>query len=114
MIFKVLILLIFCKSMTTPEDKRIKEFIKNFFKQHKLFKEVSYSSKPDAALLYKKNDLTFHHIIIFNEVKKTPPEDIEDGWGVVYFKNTNPHDSRKASHGYVRRVVQKSCVRNYT
>ena len=100
--------------MTTPEDKRIKKFIKNFFKQHKLFKEVSYSSQPDAALLYKKNDLTFHHIIIFNEVKKAPPEDIEDGWGIVYFKNTNPHDSRKASHGYVRRVVQKSCVRNYT
>ena len=67
-------------------------------------------------LLYyiKKNDLTFHHIIIFNEVKKTPPEDNEDGWGVVYFKNTNPHDSRKASHGYVKRVVQKSCVRNHT
>ena len=97
--------------MTTPEDKRIKKFIKNFFKHHNQFKEVSYSSKPDAALLYKKNDLTFHHIIIFNEVKKTPPE---DGWGVVYLKNTNPHDSRKASRGYVRRVVQKSCVRNYT
>ena len=99
--------------MTTPEDKRIKKIIKNFFKQHKLFKEVSYSSQPDAALLYKKNNLTFHHIIIFNEVKKTPPEDIEDGWGVVYFKNTNPHDSKRVSHGYVRRVVQKSCVRNY-
>ena len=101
--------------MTTPEDKRIKKFIKNFFKQHKLFKEVSYSSQPDAALLYKKNNLTFHHIIIFNDVKKkTQPEDILDGWGVVYLKNTNPHDSSKASHGYVRRVVQKSCVRNYT
>ena len=102
--------------MTTPEDKRIKKFIKNFFKLHKQFKEVSYSSKPDAALLYKKNDLTSHHIVIFNEVKKTPPEDDEDedGWGVVYLKNINPHDSRKASRGYVERVVQKSCVRNYT
>ena len=40
--------------MTTPEDKRIKKFIKNFFKLHNQFKEVSYSSKPDAALLYKK------------------------------------------------------------
>ena len=99
--------------MTTPEDKRIKKFIKNFFKQHKLFKEVSYSSQPDAALLYKKNDLTFHHIVIFNEVNKNTPEDIEeDGWGVVYLKNTNPHDSRKVTHGYVGRVV-KSCVRNY-
>ena len=74
--------------MTTPEDKRIKKFIKNFFKHHKQFKEVSYSSKPDAALLYKKNDLTSHHIIIFNEVKKTPPEDNEDedGWGVYTLK----------------------------
>ena len=100
--------------MTTPEDKRIKKFIKNFFKQHKQFKEVSYSSKPDAALLYKKNDLTSYHIIMFNEIKKTPQEDIEDGWGVVYFKNTNPHDSIKASRGYVKRIVQKSCIRNYT
>ena len=100
--------------MTTPEDKRIKKFLKIFFKLHKQFKEVSYSSKPDAALLYKKNDLTSHHIVIFNEVKKTLPVDDEDGWGVVYFKNTNPHDSRKASRGYVSRVVQKSCVRNYT
>ena len=40
--------------MTISEDKRIKKFIKNFFKKHKQFKEVSYSSKPDAALLYKK------------------------------------------------------------
>ena len=63
--------------MTTPEDKRIKKFIKNFFKQNKMFKKVSYSSKPDAALIYKKNDLTFHHIVIFDEVKKTPPEDNE-------------------------------------
>ena len=101
--------------MTTEQgDKKIKKFIKNFFKQHKQFKEVSHSSKPDAALLYKKNDLTFHHIAIFNEVNKNPPEDIEeDGWGVVYLKNTNPHDSRKATHGYVGRVVKKSCVRNY-
>ena len=104
---------------TTEElakDKRIKKFLKDFFKIHKQFKEVSYSSKPDAVLLYKKDDLTFHHIVIFNEVKKTPPEDDEDedGWGIVYLKNTNPHDSRKASHGYVRRVVQKSLARNYT
>ena len=40
--------------MTTPEDKRIKKFLKDFFKFHKQFKEVSYSSKPDAVLLYKK------------------------------------------------------------
>ena len=100
--------------MTTPKDKRIKKFIKNFFKVHKQFKEVSYSFKPDAALLYKKNNLTFYHIVIFNEVKKTLSEDEEDGWGVVYLKNTNSHDSRKTTHGYVRRVIQKSCVRNYT
>ena len=99
--------------MATPEDKRIKKFLKKFFKLHKQFKEVSYSSKPDAVLIYKKDNLTFHHIVIFNEVKKTPPEDDEDGWGAVYLKNTNPHDSRKASRGYVRRVVQKSCACNY-
>ena len=91
--------------MTTQEDKLIKKFINKFFNCHKQFKETSCYSKPDAALLYKKNDLTFHQIIIFNEVKKNPPEDIEDGWDIVYLKNTNPHDSRRASRGYVRRVV---------
>ena len=100
--------------MTTQEDKLIKKFINKFFKCHKQFKEASYSSKPDAAILYKKNDLTFHHIVIFNEVNKIPPEDNEDGWGVLYFKNTNPHDSKKATHGYIQRVVKKSFVRNYT
>ena len=45
--------------MTTAEDKRIKKFIKNFFKLHNQFKEVSYSTKPDAALLYKKMFLLF-------------------------------------------------------
>ena len=102
--------------MTTAEDKRIEKFIKNFFKHHSQFKEVSYSSKPDAVLLYKKDDLSSHHIVIFNEVKKAPPQDDddEDNWGAVYLKNTNSHDSRKATRGYVRQVVQKSCVRNYT
>ena len=100
--------------MTTQEDKRIKKFIKNFFKKHKQFKEASYSSKPDAAILYKKNDLTSYHIIVFNEVNKTLPADNEDDWDVVYLKNTNPHDSRKTTHGYVVRAVKKSCERNYT
>ena len=94
--------------MTTPEDKRVKKFIKIFFKKHTQFKEVSYSSEPDGAVLYKKNDLTFYQIIIFNEVKKIPQGDIEDGYDIVYFKHTNPHDNMKASHGYVKRIaVQK-------
>ena len=100
--------------MTTLKDKRIKKFIKNFFKLHKQFKEVSHSSEPDAVLIYKKNDFTSHHIIVINKFIKTLPVDNEDDWGVVYLKNTNPHDSRKTTHGYVIRAVKKSCERNYT
>ena len=102
--------------MTTLEDKRIKKFIKSFFKQHKQFKEVSKFSKPDGVLIYEKNDLTSHHIVIFNEVTKTLPIDNDDScdWGVVYFKNTNPHDSKRTTHGYVRRTVEKTFLRNYT
>ena len=92
--------------MTTQEDKLVKKIIDKFFKCHKQFKEASCYSRPDAALLYKKDNLTFHKIIIFDEANKNPQEYNKDGYDIIYLKNTNPHDSRKASQGYVRRTVK--------
>ena len=100
--------------MTTPEDKRIKNFLKIFFKLHKQFKEVSDASNCDAILIFDKTKLKSYHIVICNEIKKDDPPDQDDSCKIVYLKNSNPHDSRKATRGYVRRVTQKFILRNYT
>ena len=101
---------------TTEElakDKRIKKFLKDFFKVHKQFKEVSDTSNCDAILLFDKTNLKSYHIVIRNEIKKDDPPEPDDSCIVIYLKNTNPHDSRKSTRGYVRRVTQKSRVCNY-
>ena len=57
---------------TTEElakDKRIKNFLKKFFKLHKQFKEVSKESKFDAILFFNKDELKSYHIVVCNEVK---------------------------------------------
>ena len=100
--------------MTTPEDKRIKIFLKNFFKLHKQFKEVSDASNCYAILIFDKTKLKSYHIVIRNEIKKDDPPDPDDSCKIVYLKNSNPHDSKKATRGYVRRVTQKFILRNYT
>ena len=119
MILKVLILPIYCRIMATTEElaknKRIKNFLKDFFKVHKQFKEVSDASNCDAILIFDKTKLKSCHIVVYNEVKKdNPPPDPDDSCKIVYLKNSNPHDSRKATRGYVRRVTQKFILRNYT
>ena len=103
---------------TTEElakDKLIKDFLKKFFKVHKQFKETSESDTYDAVLLFDKTNLKSYHIVVRNELNKTtnPPEP-DDSFIVIYLKNTNPHDSRKSTRGYVRRVTQKFSLRNYT
>ena len=100
--------------MTTPEDKRIKNFLKIFFKLHKQFKEVSDASNCDAILIFDKTKLKSYHIVIRNEIKKDDPPDPDDSCKIFYLKNSNPHDSKKATRGYVRRVTQKFILRNYT
>ena len=103
---------------TTEElakDKRVKNFLKDFFKVHKQFKETFEPETCDAVLLFDKTNLKSYHIVIRNELNKTAntPEP-DDSCTVIFLKNSNPHDSRKATHGYVRRKTQKSCLRNYT
>ena len=101
--------------MTTPAEKKIKKFLKDFFKVHKQFKETSEAETCDAVLIFDKTNLKSYHIVIRNELSNPnhPPEP-DDSYTVIFLKNSNPHDSRKATRGYVRRVTQKSCLRNYS
>ena len=116
MILKVLILPIYCRKMTTPEDKRIKKILKDFFKFHKQFKEVPITSKFDAILVFDKKDLKSYHIVVCNDRKNAlPPFDPDETSKIVYLKNCNPHDSGKTTRGfYIRRRPQKATLRNYT
>ena len=99
--------------MTKPAEKKIKIFLKNFFYLHKQFKETPPSTDHDAVLLFDKNNLHSYHIVVRNEVSKNILPEGGESCMVVYLKNTNPHDSRKTTRGYVRRVTQKSLLRNY-
>ena len=100
--------------MTTPEDIRIKKILKKIFKLNKQFKEVSDATNCDAILIFDKTNLKSYHIVIRNEINKDDPPDPDDSCKIVYLKNSNPHDSKKATRGYVRRVTQKFILRNYT
>ena len=101
--------------MTTPAEKKIKKILKDFFKVNKQFKEVSEQTNCDAVLIFNKDNLKSYHIVIRSEINNpVPPPEPDDSYTLIFLKNSNPHDSRKATRGYVRRVTQKSCLRNYS
>ena len=100
--------------MTTPEDKRIKKVFKKFLKQHKQFKETSDIINYDVAVVFDKTDLKTFYVVIHNDFRETNLTESDDSYIIFYLKNTNPHDVRRASRGFISRVEEKSCMRNYT
>ena len=90
--------------MTTPEDIRIKKFLKKFFKQNPNFKEVPVRKGCDAMLLFDKNNLQNFTIFLNDEFNPGITEAVESGvLNLIFLKNTNPHDSKKATYGVIKR-----------
>ena len=100
--------------MATPEDKRIKKVFKRFLKQHKQFKEVSDPKDYDVAVIFDKTNLKTFHMVIHNDFRETNLTESDDSCIIFYLKNTNPHDGRRPSRGFISRVEEKSFMRNYT
>ena len=100
--------------MTTPTEKKIKKFIKNFFKDNKQFKEVSEVENCDAVLIFDKTNTKTYHIVMRSELNKTKFPEQEYPMEIVYLKNKNPHDSRKVTRGIVMRNSRNAYPRNYT
>ena len=94
--------------MTTPEDKRIKKKLKRFLKQHKQFKEVPDLDSCDIVLIFEKAKLNAYYLVVRNDFREEPPPNSDDSCVVFYLKNTNPHDGRKSTRGYISRVSEKS------
>ena len=94
--------------MTTPEDKRIEKVFKIFLKQNKHFKQTFDTVNFDVAIVFDKKDLKKFYIAVRNDFRETDIGIPNDSYVIFYLKNTNPHDSRKTSRGYINRVVQEN------
>ena len=99
--------------MTTPEDKRVEKVFKSFLKQNKHFKETSDSVNYDVAVVFNKKDLKNFYMAVHNDLKGTDLGEPNDSCVVFYLKNTNPHDSRKTSRGFVSRVQERGRLRSF-
>ena len=89
--------------MTTPEDIRIKIFLKKFFKQNTNFKEVPGRKGCDAMLLFDKKNLQNFTIFLNDDLNKDMIEAVESGLlNIIFLKNTNPRDSKKATYGIIK------------
>ena len=89
--------------MTTPEDKRIKKFLNFFFKIHKQFKEVPGRKDCDAMLMFNKTNLKTFTIFLNDDLNKGMIEAVESGLlNIIFLKNTNPRDSKKATYGIIK------------
>ena len=53
-------------------------------------------------------------MVVHNDLRETKLTEPNDSCVIFYLKNTNPHDGRRASRGFISRVEEKSCMRNYT
>ena len=93
--------------MTTPEDKRIEKVFKNFLKQNKHFKQSFDTVNFDVAVVFDKKDLKKFYMVVRNDFRETDIGIPNDSCVIFYLKNTNPHDSRKTSRGYISRVQEK-------
>ena len=93
--------------MTTPEDKRVEKYLKKFLKQNKQFKQSFDPANFDVAVIFDKKDLKKFYIAVHNDLRETNIDTPNDSCAVFYLKNTNPHDGRKASRGFIARVQEK-------
>ena len=90
--------------MTTPEDKRIKNFLKRFFKQNTNFKEVPERNGCDAVLVFDKKILQNYTIFLNDDLNQDITKAVESGLlNTIFLKNTNPRDSKKATYGVIKR-----------
>ena len=93
--------------MATPEDKRVEKVFKNFLKQNKHFKQSFDPVNFDVALVFNKKDLKRFYMVVCNDLRETNLSIPNDSCIVFYLKNTNPHDSKKTSRGYISGVQEK-------
>ena len=89
--------------MTTPEDKRIKKLLKKFFKKNTNFKEVPERKGCDAIMMFSKKNLHDFTIFLNDDLNKDVIEAVESGLlNLIFLKNTNPRDSKKATYGIIK------------
>ena len=88
------------------KEKKIKNIKKRFFKKHPKFKEVETKKDADALLIIDRDNPGTHDIRL-NGFSDEYIEGLKGaGFEVYYLKNTNHHDRRQATIGFINRRVK--------
>ena len=93
--------------MTTTEDKRVEKVFKKFLNKNKHFKQSFDPVNYDVAVVFDKKDLKKFHMVVCDDFRAINIGIPDDSCVIFYLKHTNPHDSRKASRGYISRAQEK-------
>ena len=93
------------------KEKKIKNIKKRFFKRHPKFKEVGTNKEADAVLIIDRNDPNSHDVRL-NAFSDEYIESLRNAeWEVYYLKNTNLHDRKHSTVGFINRRI-KSAPKN--
>ena len=88
------------------KEKKLKNIKKRFLKKHPKFKEVDTKKGADVLLIIDRNDPNSHDIRL-NGFSDEYIEGLKNaGFGVYYLKNTNPHDRKHSTVGFINRRVK--------
>ena len=94
------------------KEKKLKNFKKRIIKKYPKFKEVNNRKDADILLLINKNNLNNYDIRL-NDFTDKDIEDLKSlDWEVYYLKNTNHHDKRLSSIGFINRNLKPSLKNN--
>ena len=90
------------------KEKKLKNIKKRVIKKYPKFKEVNTKKDADILLLINKNNPNNYDMRL-NDFTDEYIEDLKSfGWEVYYLKNTNHHDKRLSSIGFINRRLKPS------
>ena len=88
------------------KEKKLKNIKIRFLKKNPRFKEVDTKKDADILLIIDSNDPKSHDVRL-NGFSDEYIEGLRNvGFEVYYLKNTNPHDRKHSTVGFINRIVK--------
>ena len=94
------------------KEKKLKKYKEKLIKNLTNFKEVKERKKADALLIINKDKLNKYDLRL-NDFSENQIKEMEDlGYNFYYLKNTNPHDKRLSTIGFIKKSLEKPKRKN--
>ena len=97
---------------TKEKPKKIEKIKRRFLKKNPKFKEVDAKKDADALFIIDRDDPDTHDIRLNGFSDECIEGLKESGFDVYYLKNTNHHDGKKATIGFINRVAKPAPKNN--